>query len=203
MQSAARIVRDYYKSDVENFLAQMRALTHIHGTGQEAILGQVEAHLGDSAKRAASLLVIADIPLKPQEAISLVRREGKRVRVRRRSFVAGTCSRGVIETLRDGRLVMHDAYRILAQKEQQALPPEVLLDAKKRLVLILMLGTALTDFAFSADCCPRSVKPKPSLMWRAVQVSIFMSSGCRKNSTPFFGRRSIHPTSLQVTNSGL
>ena len=154
VQNAARIVRDYYKSDVENFLAEMRALTHVHGTGQEAILGQVEAHLGDSAKRAASLLVIADIPLKPQEAISLVTRGAKESESVAAASLRELASWGVIETLRDGRVVMHDAYRILAQKEQQVLSPDALLDAKKHLVRILMLGYGVDRFRLLCRLLP-------------------------------------------------
>ena len=154
VQSAARIVRDYYKSNVESFLTQMRALTHAHVTGQEAILGQVQAHLGDSAKRAASLLVIADIPLKPHEAISLVRRGGNESESVAAASLRELAAWGVIETLRDGRLVMHDAYRILAQKDQQSLPPDVLLDAKKHLVHILMLGHGVDRFRLLCRLLP-------------------------------------------------
>src|ERR1700728_1223300 len=54
VQSAARITKDYYKANVEDFLAEMRSLTHVHVTGQEAILRQVETHLGEKAKSARS-----------------------------------------------------------------------------------------------------------------------------------------------------
>ncbi len=101
---------------VEDLIHSIERGEHTTITPQEAILRQVHAALSDNSRGVAAAISICDAPLEAKEvlavlsAASLDAREGA-------AGIRLLAQWGVLQVLQDGRAVLHDAYRTLAQEE--------------------------------------------------------------------------------------
>jgi hypothetical protein len=137
VQSSAKIVRDYYGSNVDEFCEEVETLSHTHTTGQEAILKQVQKRLSPTSSKISGLLAISDVPLLRADSVAFLQDALGIEQSEVFSSLRELGSWGIAEVLRDGRITLHDSFRILAQGAQSEVGAEVVLRAKKRLVQIL------------------------------------------------------------------
>jgi hypothetical protein len=138
VQSLAKICQDAYACDAAKLLDQLEEATHPKTTGQEQILLEVQKQLSPKAITSSAVLSISDLPLTDVEARRLLV-DGLRFT----TLEATACLRelegwGVVEFLRDGRLTMHDSYRLLAQNARLALDADTVRQAKNSLIAILL-----------------------------------------------------------------
>lgn len=137
VQDAARLTEAYYRGDTEKFCIAMESLTNAEVTGQQSILSEVYTRLSSSSAAAASLLVIADVPISVDEAVSVVELGLGIAKDQAYGFIRELTSWGVVQVLRDQRMALHDSFRTIAREGQQSLAAQQLTAAKKQLVELL------------------------------------------------------------------
>jgi Cap4 dsDNA endonuclease len=137
-QSLARICSAHFDRDVDKLIGQLEQATHGKSTGQEEILREVQRKLSPLASSTTAILAISDLPLTVRQSASLVSAALVVSDADASRAIREIEGWGIIELLRDGRVTMHDAFRLLAQEAQHTLDEQVSLRAKKQLVGILM-----------------------------------------------------------------
>ncbi len=154
VQSSAKMARDYYGANAERFCEDIENLTHSRMTGQEAILRQVQQKLPAVASQVASLFSISDIALPNTDARFFIQGALGLSDVEISAAMRELEAWGIVETLRNGRLSMHDAFRPLAKQNQSALGSAVVAEAKKLLVSKLMTRHGVTTFRLLCRLLP-------------------------------------------------
>jgi tetratricopeptide (TPR) repeat protein len=154
VQSSAKMVHDHYDGDAEKFIRAIENLTHPRTTGQEVILRQVQDKLPTEASQVASLLSIPDIALAVSDAKFFTAGALDLAEPRISAAIRELTDWGIVETLRDGRLAMHDAFRVLAQQAQATLRQDIVIKAKNLLVTKLMKGHGIAVFRLLCRLLP-------------------------------------------------
>jgi hypothetical protein len=154
VQSSAKMVRDYYAGDPDKFCDEVETLTHSKTTGQEAILSQVQQRLPAITSQVASLLAISDVPLSARDTKWVIGNVLKLSEPEVSAAMRQLESWGILETLRDGRVSMHDSFRPLAQHVQGTLGNDVLVKAKELLVIVLRKGFGIPTFRLICKLLP-------------------------------------------------
>jgi hypothetical protein len=154
IQNLAKIVREYYASNADAFCDELETLTHAHATGQEAILRQIQIRLSPRSNKVSGLLAISDVPLQRSDVATFLQ-EGLSIEQGEVfSALRELQGWGIVEVLRDGRITLHDSFRILAQGAQSDAGAEAVVRAKKCLVRILQKEHGVPTFRLLCRLLP-------------------------------------------------
>ena len=147
VQDAAKLTEAYYNRNVEQFCSSLESRTNPEVTGQETILSDVYARLSATAAAATSVLVIADVPISLDEAAAVTTAGTGVSTEEARSLIRELVSWGVVQLIRDQRLILHDAFRSTAREGQQKVTAAQLRAAKERLADLIRetISPARTD----------------------------------------------------------
>jgi len=147
VQDAARLTESFYDRNVEKFCSSLESLTNAEVTGQQTILSEVYARLSAAAAAATSVLAIADIPISIDEAVAVISAGTDVSTEEAHSLIRDLVSWGVVQLIRDHRVILHDAFRATAHEGQRKVADAQLLTAKKCLADLLRrtISPAQTD----------------------------------------------------------
>ncbi|XXX78994.1 hypothetical protein WMF30_09485 [Sorangium sp. So ce134] len=108
---------------VDVLCTELEEQAHLEQTRQEAILLRTLAQASAPARLAATALASADIPLEPSEVATLLQDAGSLAPPDATRAVRELGARGALSQHRDGRVAVHDAFRlaILAAEQDGAL----------------------------------------------------------------------------------
>jgi hypothetical protein len=131
VRSTIALAKSAYASDLAVCCADLATASHTSITSQEAILARVRTSLSDQARTCMALLSISDVPFSGEEVKSIIARAMaiEKPTVARILRELGAWS--VIQVWRAGQIILHDAFRILANEDLHCLPKEILLTAKR------------------------------------------------------------------------
>lgn len=130
VQSTVRLTVTRYDGNSEQFCADLEAQTHIERTAQEIILSRVFQGLPIPAQSGLALLSIADVFLTRSEASQILshslRIDDRRIAHILRSLV----DFGIVQQTRDQRIVVHDAFRVVAVDYQLSMDERIVQETR-------------------------------------------------------------------------
>jgi len=137
VQNAASLTKERYEGDARRFCEVIESKQNIMPLAQEVILSQVVDEMQPTIKDAMALLSLADVPLTVSETCSLlcdplnINDEAIHQILRDLSKI------GIVQQLKDERLITHDAFRLLASKHRSLMSEAILHAANLKLRNIL------------------------------------------------------------------
>ncbi|MBI5878031.1 MAG: SEC-C domain-containing protein [Chloroflexi bacterium] len=134
IQNSAEIAKRSYQRQADLFCNDIDAQTNIAETAQEKILGRVFDTVGKGTKDAAALFGVASVPLVSDEACRLL--VGIE-RPRALHMLRELTGLGIIQLLRNRKLIMHDAFRPVASAHRMTLDSATVRQARLELKAIL------------------------------------------------------------------
>lgn len=144
VQSAALMALERYGGDVDGFCEDLAKLQHDEPTAQEIILQGVLDSLPKVVKDATGLLSLSEVPLTKDEIYEILlasmgiekRQAAKALRELRK--------KGILQLSQEGKIKLHDAFRIIAANYREEIKKEIINDALTSLKSILDVSRAHT-----------------------------------------------------------
>lgn len=138
IQSTILVAKTSYQGDVRRFCADMIEAIHVSESPQEAILKKVFGQLSEQSRMAIGVISLLNVPVTADEARSVVASALQITERNASRLLRELVSWSVVYMLRSGRLVLHDAMRILATEESDALGDEIVLRARRQIKKIFV-----------------------------------------------------------------
>lgn len=142
VHSAVRLTTSRYEGNAEQFCADLEVQMHIERTAQETILSRVLQSLPTSAQSGLALLSIADVPLTRDEVtqtlIHTLEIDDRRVAHLLRSLIEF----GIAQQTPDLRVVIHDAFRVVATDYHLSMDERIVQKARVKLKDLLKVSLA-------------------------------------------------------------
>jgi hypothetical protein len=123
---AAKTTATSYSGNAQAFCWDIELATSTHTTPQAAILAAIINRLSDDAKRAASLLLLAEVPITAAEARQLLIQALSLTPSAAAALIRELHSWGLIQVRVAGTVTIHDAFRPAAVELQGLAGPVVL-----------------------------------------------------------------------------
>ena len=135
VRDACRLACQHYSGDLQRFIADVESRTTPQSGIQDLILNRVFQSLTSSAQRVAGLLSLATLPILRDDLYSLCSSAFSLTNQDSSKALRELSSWGVVRSLSDGTIVLHDSFRILAAEEFSNVPSNEISRARETLFL--------------------------------------------------------------------
>lgn len=125
VRNIVKLAAESYGGNLTAICDDLEAATHDTSTWQELILGRTFGSLTENARNATVVLSMSGVPLGHDEALSMVSHPLSLENQQAASAIRELTEWGVLQRLRDGSIVMHEAFRLIATGHQSTMPQEV------------------------------------------------------------------------------
>jgi len=129
VKNSVVLTKDFYNQDAGLLCRYLESQQQIAPTVQEAILSRVIDNISKISKNTFIILSLSDIPITLDETSSLLIKSLGINTTQATESIRELVKIGVIQQLKNGSLVIHDAFRLLAIQNQHELPEETLKNA--------------------------------------------------------------------------
>ena len=138
VRGAASIAAREYGGDVVAFCTACEQSEHVGSAPQRAILASTFGTGSELDRQASVVLSLATVPLKHEEALSLVSDSLRITRADAAARLNALIGLGIVSQLQSGDVQLHDAFRMLAFDAREQLEPCALRESAQRLRAILV-----------------------------------------------------------------
>ncbi|MEU8266374.1 dsDNA nuclease domain-containing protein [Sphaerisporangium sp. NPDC049002] len=143
--NAAQLAAETYGNDVADFLRSVEQRLNMAHTAQEIILAQTFEQLSLAARTTTAVLDLADIPLTRTEVLELVGTTNSSQASIARA-IRELNRHGIVQLFPDGRLKLHDAFRLLARDVWEMLDA-ALVDAAREILVEIAQRSLPTEWS--------------------------------------------------------
>jgi hypothetical protein len=137
VRNAASLTKERFDGDARRFCESVESRQNITPLAQELILAQVVDGIKPIAKDAMALMSLADVPLTVSESFSLLCHTLNIDEKAAHQILRDLSQSGIVQALKDDRLLLHDAFRLAASKHKSQLSKAILSAANSKLRNIL------------------------------------------------------------------
>ncbi len=138
VRNAASLTRERYEGVARRFCEAIESRQNITPLAQESILAQVVDEIKPIAQDAMALMNLSDVPLTVPESFSLLCNPLNIDEENAHQILRDLSQFGIMQVLKDDRVLVHDAFRLAASKHKGQLPEATLKAANLALRNILV-----------------------------------------------------------------